>query len=322
MHKLFKSRVAAVATGAAVVVGLGATSATAAGLIGSDDIRNNAVQSADIRNNSLAAEDLERSAVGNAEIASNSIDSRVIQNGAVGIDNLSAFVRSEVDDRAEIQGVRQRVEALEQQLAAGYSGPNWGIVDRNVIGAGETYLRSGPSAASASGIIAPPLGVGSLGIRTATFGNQVDVAGNLVSELTAVGFSVFTTGENNAAAPNNMPSITFEIDPNLETSPRGYSSMVFAPNNSVANQWTDIDATADTNGAVWGLTGADMPCDINGARGTWTELQTALEDGGEPATIMTVQVTKGRDFAFSGAVDALKINDRVFDFEPLGVVAK
>ncbi len=133
---------------------------------------------------------------------------------------------------------------------------------------------------------------------------------------------MYTTGENYGRGTNNMPSITFEIDPNLETSTSNFSSMVFAPDNSAAGTWTTIDATDDANGAVWGLTGAAGPasgCDINGARCTWSQLQTALDDGGDAPTIFTVGVTKGRDFAFSGAVDALIINANTYDFEPFGV---
>ena len=37
------------------------------------------------------------------------------------------------------------------------------------------------------------------------------------------------------------------------------------------------------------------------------------------ATLYTVQISKGRDWAFSGAVDALQINNAVYDFEPFGV---
>ena len=37
------------------------------------------------------------------------------------------------------------------------------------------------------------------------------------------------------------------------------------------------------------------------------------------ATILSAQITKGRDFAFTGAVDALQINNSVYDFEPFGV---
>ena len=37
------------------------------------------------------------------------------------------------------------------------------------------------------------------------------------------------------------------------------------------------------------------------------------------ATILSAQITKGRDYAFTGAVDALQINNTVYDFEPFGV---
>ena len=46
---------------------------------------------------------------------------------------------------------------------------------------------------------------------------------------------------------------------------------------------------------------------------------TAINDGGDEAFIYTVQFTKGRNWPFSGAVDALTINDTTYDFEPTGV---
>lgn len=65
---------------------------------------------------------------------------------------------------------------------------------------------------------------------------------------------------------------------------------------------------------------AATPCSINGARCTWEEVQSFLaSDGENDATLYSVQITKGRDFAFSGAVDALVINDTTYDFEPFGV---
>ena len=42
-----------------------------------------------------------------------------------------------------------------------------------------------------------------------------------------------------------------------------------------------------------------------------------LGDGN--ATIMTAAVAKGRDAEWQGAVDGLRINDTVFDFEETGV---
>ncbi|MDQ1621312.1 MAG: hypothetical protein QOE19_3881, partial [Actinomycetota bacterium] len=188
----------------------------------------------------------------------------------------------------------------------------------NVLGNGDADL--GASTQKLAGF-----GVGALNLRTgsandkAAFGNEKDFLGMPVSDLTKVGFSVYTTGENRKLAPNNMPSIAFEIDPNLNptTSTSDYASLVYAPDNSAANTWTALDAVADT-GRHWGLTNAGT-CDINGSRCTFAEVMAYLNDGGSPASIYTAQITKGRDFAFSGAVDALVINDKAYDFEPLGV---
>jgi hypothetical protein len=323
---LLKSRTAAVVTGAAVIVGLGATGATAAGLIGSDDIRNNSVQ----------ADDIHRNAIGGAELAADAVNSRHLADDAVGLSDLRPFAQNQLDDSDEVDGLRGEVTQLRTDVdslsAEGYVGEHWSIVDRNVIGAGDAFLRSGPTAGPiGDNLIHPPYGVGSLGIQTAgatdkaAFGNQVGFFGESLADLNAVGYSVFTTGENNAGAGNNMPSITFEIDPNIEGVAGDYTSLVFAPNESAANTWSEIDATADANGKVWGLSGRvgdATECDIDLERCTWTEVKNLLAGASDadPATIMTVQITKGRDFAFSGAVDGLWINDDVFDFEPTGVV--
>jgi hypothetical protein len=209
---------------------------------------------------------------------------------------------------------------------ANYTGAHWGVVHRNVMGNGDAEL--------ASSTVAPPLGVGALNVRTggsgdkAAFGNETDFLGQRVSDLTAIGYSVFTTGENNALAPNNMPSITFEIDPNV-TASDNYASLVYAPDNSTANAWTSIDAKADT-GKHWGLTGSFFNaepdrCGLNGSRCTFAEVLAYLTTNNDAAqgdaTMFTAQITKGRDYAFSGAVDALVINDTTFNFEPLGVYA-
>ncbi len=115
MHKLFESRVAAVAVGAAVIVGLGSTSAVAARLIDSDDIRNNSIRS----------EDINRNAVSSAELGQGAVLQRHLDNGAVGINELSAFVQNQVDDKGEITGLRHRVDALETEVTElGDSGPS------------------------------------------------------------------------------------------------------------------------------------------------------------------------------------------------------
>ena len=44
-----------------------------------------------------------------------------------------------------------------------------------------------------------------------------------------------------------------------------------------------------------------------------------LGDGGEPPRVLSVSVSKGRDYFWSGAVDGLRVNDTVVDFEERGV---
>jgi collagen triple helix repeat protein len=331
MFKLLGNRVLAVAVGAAVVVGMGAGGAIGAAMVTSADIRDQTIQARDIHRNAVGGSELAPDTVTGPHLTQGLRD-RMNQPGPRGPEGPQG-----PEGPAGSQGPQGPVGPQGPQGPQGppgedgtaeYAGPEWSVIDRNVIGAGDAYLRSGPSSAAFGAIVEPPSGVGSLGIRTASptdkaaFGNQVDFVGNGVLDLTAVAYSVFTTGENNGRGPNNMPSITFEIDPNLEPpSTTSFSSMVFAPNNS-APGWTRIDATNDNQGRVWGLTGAagaESGCDINGARCTWSQLQNALDDGGATPTIHTVAITKGRDFAFSGAVDNLTINADTYDFEPFGV---
>jgi hypothetical protein len=199
-----------------------------------------------------------------------------------------------------------------------------------VIGPASADLRGGPGGSFGVGG-PPPYGVGSLqiivpdGASKTTFGNEVDFFGDPVSGLTDVGFHVYVQG---AATPSavSMPGILFEIDPRGAGSTSAtFSSLVWIPPPyTVANQWSGyLDAT--TTG-TWGLTGAafNSPataanCGLNGPRCTWTQVQAFLATGAG-ATIYSATVSKGRDFAFYGAVDGLRINDTVYDFEPLGVV--
>jgi hypothetical protein len=325
LRRVLDSRTVAVTAAAAVLVTAGATGAVAAGMVTSATIKNGSVRgvdlasgavgSAKIANGSVQVEDLQGNSVGSRQLRSDSVGTAQIRDNAISRDELSDGV-------------------LGQLNRAGSSvGSDWGIVDRNVIGAGDAYLRTGPSSNSfGTGPVSPPLGEGSLGLRTASandkaaFGNQIRFDGDLVSGLTTVAFSVFTTQENNARG-NNMPSIVFEIDPNLAAAPGvEFASMVYTPANSRPDRWTSIDATDNTQGRVWGLTGqagTTTGCALSGTRCTWDEIHERLEDGdGNPARIYTVQVTKGRDHAFSGAVDALRIRGLVFDFEPLGVLVR
>ena len=203
------------------------------------------------------------------------------------------------------------------------SAGNWGVINRNTIHSPAVELRSGP--------FTPPLGKGSLnlavadGTEKAAWGNEVDYA-NKPLALSAVGFHVYNTGENTAVA-GNMPSIAFEIDPNVDAYATNYSTLVYTPAASPANAWSGyIDAT---QGGFWGLTGGafNSPatqenCGLNGPRCSFAQVMDLLDDGGDAAKILTVAVTKGRDYEWHGAVDGLRINDKVFDFEETGVVTR
>ena len=199
---------------------------------------------------------------------------------------------------------------------------NWGFINRNAIGAPTAFLRSGPADA--------PLGDGALnltvrdGTEKVAYGNETDFVGDDFGAVDAVGFRVYTTGENTAKAPAgtpNMPGIIFEIDPNVDGKTTNYSSAVFMPENSPSNAWSGyIDATTSGH---WGLTGgqfAGTTCDINGSRCTFAQLMSYLGDGGEPPRVLSVSVSKGRDYFWSGAVDGLRVNDTVVDFEERGVL--
>ena len=301
LRRAASSRVAAVSIGAAVVVTLGGTGAVAAGL----------VTSANIKNGSIHGVDLARSSVG----------SRSLANGSVGAPDLSA----------NSVGGSELSNHLVHQINRGTPATSpWGVVHRKVIGAGVAHLGMGPFTNTlGAGILRPPMGRGSLDLETssggdrAAFGNEVDFNNDQVSGLTTLGFSVFTTSENNQRG-HNMPSILFEIDPNLATARTVHTaSMVYTPPNGRADRWTAFDATDNRQGTTWGLSGpvgTKIHCALSGTGCTWDQIQNRLQDrDGRPATIYTLQITKGPDHAFSGAVDALRVRGDVYDFEPDGV---
>lgn len=174
---------------------------------------------------------------------------------------------------------------------------------------------------------APPYGIGSLGIRTGSgddkvaFGDQVDFQGMDFSSITAVGYWAFTTMENITAGGTsvNLPTVQFEINPNLSSNPTSFSTADFFPAaGSNTPGWNNIDAVTTGNWALTGAAGTATGC-TDSTPCTWDDLQAALSDGGDPATIFTVQIDKGRDFAYSGAVDGLRINNNIYNFEPFGV---
>lgn len=216
---------------------------------------------------------------------------------------------------------------------------HWGIINRNTIGSPVAELRDGPAVISPTTgqISAPPFGKGSLEIEVAdqavnpskngglaqekvSFGNEVDFAGDPVSGVNQVGFYVLRTDEDvQQGGLNNLPNITFEINPDLTNIT--YTSMVWVPDgtNVPVNEWSPyIDATSNGQWYFTGHAGTATGCNQT-TMCSFSGAQAAL---GPNATILTVAVAKGRDNQFQGAVDGLRINDKIYDFEADGVHAK
>jgi hypothetical protein len=218
--------------------------------------------------------------------------------------------------------------------AATYQGATWSLIDRNTQGSAVAALRAGPTFGTAANQ-KPPLGIGSLGIEVGPnpekidFGNQVDFAGQPVSGLSQVSYSYTQTGEDYDRGPANLPNISLEINPNVGTA--HYSSMVYVPPapTRAAEQWITTNAGTDPGGTSgWyftnGATATATLCGQNAGQHfcSLTEAKTQLaaaQTGGTPASILTVGIGKGVDKEYQGAVDALRINNQVFDFEPFGV---
>jgi hypothetical protein len=208
---------------------------------------------------------------------------------------------------------------------ASYAGPHWGIIDRNTIGSPVGALRSGPFEGTGAGS-SPPFGQGSLGFSVkdgtekVAFGNEVDFLNNPLSGLSQAGFRVFQTGENTTGtgSAQNLPNIDIEV---LTTGTSGYSTLVWVPDGTSTttvplNKWSPyIDATSNGQWYYTGGPGTSSGCNST----TMCSFSVAISKF-PAATILTVAVAKGRDKYWNGAIDGLRINAQVFDFEPFGVI--
>lgn len=157
------------------------------------------------------------------------------------------------------------------------------------------------------------------------FGNEVDFFGDPVLALNEVGFHVFQTGENVArGGPTNMPNIRFEIDANLNTLPADdYTTMVWVPPPApVVDRWSGyIDATTSGQWYFTGAEGVATGCNQT-TLCTFAQAKAALNDGGAAPIVYTVLVGKGRDNMWVGAVDGLRLNNTIYDFEEDGVKSR
>lgn len=208
---------------------------------------------------------------------------------------------------------------------------HWGIVYRNVIGGPNAVLRAGPYGRgvvnSGPANIPPPYGLGSLGIIVGSgndkleFGDETDFSGLPLRDVDVLKYWIFVGADSLAGI--SLPNITIEVDPRLGA--LTFSSLVYVPDTSVppstprvraANAWQQYDASA--SGSSWyatGATGTAIGCTIVN-RCSFNELKRRLPNA---VVSLSLGIGKGRDSAFAGAVDALQVNNTVYDFEQGGV---
>ncbi|WP_307839298.1 hypothetical protein [Streptomyces sp. MBT97] len=213
---------------------------------------------------------------------------------------------------------------------------HWGVIPRTTVGSPVAELRNGPFGSyNVTGTAArPPYGRGSLGIEAVgtapgvnpspiervDFGNEVDFVGKSLLGLRRIGFHVFQTSRNvRYGGPRNMPNIRFEIDPNLNAT-NDYATLVWLPGASpVRNAWSPfLDATRTGGWYLTGNAGAVTRCTA-AAPCTFSALKAAFTFRNARPTVYTVAVSKVRDAMWVGAVDGLRLNDWVYDFERDGV---
>ena len=310
--------------------------AGAASLITGKDVQNGSLTGADVKSRSVPLGDLSRGTqtlIKRAGLSGGATTPGAQgENGQNGANGAKGDKGDKGDNGLPGQNGQNGSNGSNGANGAAAVGPHWGPVARNTTGASSTDLRNGPFVTVAGPAVdAPPFGDGSLGMNVkagekASFGNEVDFFGDLVEDLSDVGFRVYQTGENASNNPSsrNMPNITFEIDPNLTGgSGTNFSSLVWAPDGAgVLNRWSPyLDATSTGDWYLTGAAGTETGCNQS-TTCSFVEVQDKLDDTGDPATILSATVVKGTDSNWVGAVDGLRINDDLFDFELFGTVTR
>jgi hypothetical protein len=183
--------------------------------------------------------------------------------------------------------------------------------------------------------VPPPAGAGSLGLHVEgvngsgssaeklAFGDETTFADRPVRDLTNLSYWVFTAED--AFAGHSLPGLSMEVNP--DANGVAYTTLAYLPDASAApsapatrtlNAWQRYDATAAGN--KWHST-ADLDpsttlCQVSNPC-AFSDLLAQLGPNGRVS--FSLGITKGRDNEFTGAVDAIRVNDTVYDFEPEGV---
>jgi hypothetical protein len=300
-----------IAVGAVVLVGAG--SAEAATLISGKDIKPHSITGTNIQHHSLFRIDL----------SPHTISSLQGDTGARGVKG-DTGARGPIGDQAT------------------FSSLPWGVIGRNTIGSPVAQYRVGPGTTPAGDgslgieVAGPPNGDTSanpaldaqklaFGVSGADFGTETGITNP--KAITSLSYEALTDMDFSSTTAINPPGLTIESNPDISdgTGPITFTSLVYAPpvvTSSQVGSWQTYDATAPAvapsgwfatgrAGTATGCTQA-TPCSLS-------DLQSHL---GTNATIITFAFGKGRDNAFIGDLDNLKVNSSTFDFDPLGVTKR
>lgn len=207
----------------------------------------------------------------------------------------------------------------------------WGVIGRNTLGSPNAVFRDGPLGrpdGNPSATQPPPFGNGSLGIIVADgtekidFGNETDFAGLRLEDINLLHYWIYVGMDSLSGV--SLPGALMEVDPGLDPSVT-YSSLVYLPEDSESPSAPETPANnvwqkyrANNGGSAWFATGATGPA--IGCTGSdpcsFAELKERLPDA---EITYSLAISKGRDNAFVGAVDGLRVNDQLYDFEFSGV---
>lgn len=313
---------------AALVMAM-AGSATAVTMISGQQIRNGTVTGAKLKNQTIHAHKLTRAAVRTLRGQRGPRGLRGVPGapgaiGPAGPQGVQGLVGPQ--GPAGAPGPAGAQGEIGPQGPAGqdaeFSSQPWSMIGRNSYGAPSYTFGVGPFGRSdhsqARADVDPPYGIGSLQLAMTdsdrfVFGNEKDFAGLELAQISALSYWVYP-GLDDDPGVGDMPSITIEIDPGLPIA--NYSSLQFLPDSAEQNTWNEIDAL---EGDGWYISNAAVRSEVaceNPNRCTWNELLVGLPDAAVGYSLGIGKPTSGPLVA---AVDALRINDRIYDFEPGGV---
>lgn len=193
----------------------------------------------------------------------------------------------------------------------------WGFVQETPTGSGA--MVSGPGT--------PPLGDGSANLIVDSTGGVIlakaGYAGLALTDIDTLGYSTYRT----AGGPALAIALQFNFDGDITDANDAFQGrLVYEPYHTQTvttgewQTWNPLDDTAGTGTGNWwfsnGTHAANSGCSM-ATPCTWAEVLAAFPNGGVHNTLGAVILKAGGGWTggFDGNVDALTVNEDVYDFE-------